>query len=249
MMKLLPSGILLISFLSFSLTSFADVVINGTRIIFNSKYKEVAIQLKNQGSNPYLIQSWIDDGIENSKPGEAKVPFIITPPVTRIDPGKGQAVRILATNPALPHDRETLFWFNMLEIPPKPKASESGNTLMQLAFRTRIKMFYRPDNLKTSHLEAYRNVGFSLQGDKLKVKNDSPYFITFKNIDIRKDKNSSILGEVISFPKRMLSPGSETIFPIKKKYNGSLTGKIVTYSVINDYGGETTNEQILQGQF
>lgn len=40
----------------------------------------------------------------------------------------------------LPQDRESLFYFNLREIPPK---SSKPNTL-QLALQTRIKLFYRP---------------------------------------------------------------------------------------------------------
>ncbi len=49
----------------------------------------------------------------------------------------------------LPKDRESVFWFNVLEVPPKPDAATVANqSLLQLAFRTRIKLFYRPEALK-----------------------------------------------------------------------------------------------------
>ena len=101
MLKILSSGLVLL-FSAFSLNAMADVVINGTRIVFNAKDKESTIQLKNRGNNPYLLQIWMDDGNPNAKPGEITVPFLIAPPVVRIDPAKGQAVRIMATNPSLP---------------------------------------------------------------------------------------------------------------------------------------------------
>ncbi|POT55721.1 fimbrial assembly protein [Citrobacter amalonaticus] len=246
MLKKLFPGLVLFTTVLFPLNALADVVINGTRIVFNAKDKESVVQLKNQGNNPYLLQLWIDDGNADARPGNVTVPFLITPPVVRIDPAKGQAVRIMATNPALPQDRESVFWFNMLEIPPKAQASKSGKTHMQLAFRTRIKMFYRPDNLQSTPLQAYKELKISLQGNNLKVKNESPYHVTFSKIEIRQSKDSTVLATVEKFPQRMVKPKSEIIFPLVNKNMGALRGASVFYRVINDFGGETTNEQKLQ---
>lgn len=228
-------------------STLADVVINGTRIIYNAKDKESIVQLKNNGKNPYLLQLWMDDGDAKAKPGQSKVPFMIMPPVIRIDPNKGQALRIMATNPTLPQDRETLYWFNMLEVPPKPTAMiQSGSNLIQLAFRTRIKFFYRPDNLSQTPLEAYRNIKFELRGDTLNVKNNSPYFITFSSIDIRSTKDSPLIASVEKFSKRMIDPNGELNLQLTKKRSDSLYGLNLFYSVINDFGGNTKNEQMLR---
>lgn len=230
-----------------SINAMAEVVINGTRIVFNAKDKESVVQLKNNGKNPYLLQVWIDDGDPKSKPGEVKVPFIITPPVIRIDPGKGQAVRIISTNPALPQDRETLFWFNMLEVPPKPtEMIKSGSNLLQLAFRTRIKLFYRPANLQQGPLEAYKNLKITLKNNSLNIVNNSPYFITLSKLEVRKPKGSEVLASVDKFTKRMIEPKGEMTLPISIKKTTSLNGQSLFYSVVNDYGGESTNEQVLQ---
>jgi len=245
MLKILYSGLVLL-FSAFSLNAMADVVINGTRIVFNAKDKESTVQLKNRGNNPYLLQIWMDDGNPNAKPGEITVPFLIAPPVVRIDPAKGQAVRIMATNPSLPQDRESLFWFNMLEIPPKAQDSTSGKTHMQLAFRTRIKLFYRPDNLQPTPLQSYKELKIYQQGNNIKVVNDSPYYITFSKVEIRRTTGSAVLAAVENFPQRMVKPKSEIVFPLANKKSTQLSGASVFYSVINDYGGETTNEQKLQ---
>ncbi|MCX2202279.1 fimbria/pilus periplasmic chaperone [Pantoea agglomerans] len=176
--KITPALILLLMTLS-SLVH-AEVVINGTRIILHEKDKESVMQLKNKGKIPYLLQLWMDNGKPESKPGEEKIPFLINPPVIRIDPGKGQAVRILATNPDLPKNIESLFWFNMLEIPPEPKNTtlESNNKL-QMAFRTRIKLFYRPEGLTPAPLQAYKDLNISLKGSNLIIKKQLPllYYI------------------------------------------------------------------------
>lgn len=244
--KFIHLFIFIISY-AFSAHVLANVVINGTRIIYNAKDKESVVQLKNNGNNAYLLQLWMDDGDPKMKPGQSKVPFIITPPVIRIDPGKGQAIRIMDTNPSLPQDRETLYWFNLLEIPPKPtELTQSGRNLVQLAFRSRIKFFYRPGGLLQSPMEAYRDIRFSLKDDVLNVKNDSPYFITFSRIDVRKSKGSPIVASVENFSKRMVDPKGELNLKLIKKRSENLNGLTLFYNVINDFGGETNNEQILQ---
>ncbi|QXD01095.1 molecular chaperone [Klebsiella sp. PL-2018] len=245
MLNIISSGLAL-SFLAFSLNAMADVVINGTRIVFYAKYNESTVQLRNLGNNPYLLQIWMDDGNSNANPGDATTPFLIVPPVVRIDPGKGQAVRILATKPSLPQDRESLFWFNMLEIPPKTQDSISGKTHMQLAFRTRIKLFYRPSNLQRTPLQSYKELKIFQQANSIKIVNDSPYHITFSKIDIRRTTGATVLASVENFPQRMMKPKSEMVFPLVKKTSTQLLGASVFYNVINDYGGETTNEQKLQ---
>lgn len=68
------------------------------------------------------------------------------PPLQRVEPGAKGQVKIQTTGSlaGLPQDRESLFYFNVREIPPK---SSKPNTL-QLALQTRVKMFYRPETLE-----------------------------------------------------------------------------------------------------
>ncbi|MBB1202742.1 molecular chaperone [Enterobacteriaceae bacterium 89] len=248
MFKKVFSAIVLIVSVSTSASVFAEVVINGTRIVFNAKDKESVVQLKNNGKNPFLLQLWIDDGNPKARPGEVKVPFVINPPVIRIDSNKGQAVRIMSTATGLPKDRESIFWFNMLEVPPKPTTQlNNGNNLLQLAFRTRVKLFYRPDNLQPTPLQAYKDLNISLQGNSLKVKNTSPYYITFSKLEVRESKGAPLLASVEKFGQRMVEPKGEITYPLAVKKTG-LNGATLFYSVINDYGGETTNEQVLQNK-
>ncbi|VTT28063.1 putative chaperone protein EcpD [Klebsiella pneumoniae] len=238
--------ILLLIVMVFPTLLHAEVIINGTRVILHEKDKESVVQLKNKGKTPYLLQLWMDNGNPKSRPGEEKVPFIITPPVIRIDPGKGQAVRVLADNPNLPKDVESIFWFNMLEIPPKPKKTDiKNNNMLQMAFRTRIKLFYRPEGLTPTPLQAYKKLNISLKGNLLRIKNNSPYFITFTKLEVREDNNSPLLASVIDFHDRMINPNESIEYKLVEKTKNALTGKKIFYSIINDYGGESTNEQVL----
>lgn len=87
----------------------ADIVISGTRIVYPASSKDVIVNLDNRGNKPLLVQTWLDDGRDGVDPQELKLPFVITPPVSRIDPQKGQSLRITYMGSALPQDRESLF--------------------------------------------------------------------------------------------------------------------------------------------
>ena len=90
--------------LALSSSSIASVTISGTRIIYPGQEREVTVDLKNRNDTPALIQSWIGSGDTKIGPGEEKLPFIVTPPLTRIEPNQGQTLRIAYTGEPLPTD-------------------------------------------------------------------------------------------------------------------------------------------------
>ncbi|STJ32249.1 F17-like fimbrial chaperone [Escherichia coli] len=92
-----------------SLPSYGSVVIMGTRVIYPAEQKSINVRLNNGDSTPSLIQAWLDTGDPSSPPDSVRVPFIITPPVFRVEPLSGQTMRIMYTGENLPADRESLF--------------------------------------------------------------------------------------------------------------------------------------------
>ncbi|MGE1899315.1 fimbria/pilus periplasmic chaperone [Escherichia coli] len=164
-----------------SLPSYGSVVIMGTRVIYPAEQKSINVRLNNGDSTPSLIQAWLDTGDPSSPPDSVRVPFIITPPVFRVEPLSGQTMRIMYTGEKLPADRESLFWLNVLDIPAKPSfAGKSekaqGYNYLQFAVRSRIKFFFRPDGLPFSPDDAYKKVTWQLTGgDTLQASNPTPY--------------------------------------------------------------------------
>ncbi len=63
-------------------------------------------------------------------------------------------LRIVRAGGNLPEDRESVYYVNVKAIPPAP-AEESANTL-QLAIKTRMKLFYRPAGLKGNPMDSYK---------------------------------------------------------------------------------------------
>lgn len=206
----------------------ADIVISGTRVIYPQSSKDVTVKMENRGTKPLLVQSWLDDGRDTVNPQELKLPFIVTLPVSRIDPSKGQTVRITWTQQPLAQDRESLFWFNVLEVPPKAKDGDSQNVL-QLAFRTRIKMFFRPNGLPGDPAIAAGNLKWSQQGTALIANNSSPYYVSMAKATI------TVNGKKIEVDSHTIPPLSNETIPVKNA--PALRGGKIEYTAINDFGG------------
>jgi|SRR5471030_2145405 len=77
-----------------SVSSWASIIITGTRVIYPSAEKEVTVKLNNVGVYPVLVQSWIDNGDVNAKPENISVPFILTPPINRVEQGQTEGQMI-----------------------------------------------------------------------------------------------------------------------------------------------------------
>lgn len=220
--------------------SAASVVIGGTRIIYEAGQAEVNVRLKNEGAQPALTQTWIDTGDSTAAPGSIHVPFIVTPPVTRIDQGKGQTLRLMHTGEAMAQDKESVYWLNVLEIPPKDK---NGHNLLQMAFRSRIKLFYRPAGLEGKADDAAAQVTWRLvksgSHSAVEATNPTPYHITFVEIDVVGGGKRATFTE-----GDMLAPGETKALPLSGDVAPGTNTEVV-YRYLNDYGGAVTGTRAL----
>ncbi|MGU3525448.1 molecular chaperone [Enterobacteriaceae bacterium C23F] len=194
----------------------AGVVIGGTRVIYDGNKKEASLSVNNPDSTPYLIQSWV----EVPGNGAEKAPFIITPPLYRLDKGQQNVERILLAG-ALPQDKENLYWLNIKAIPSAPA---KDNTL-QIAVKTRIKLIYRPAALKGQLPEEQAaKLTWQRSGNQIQVTNPTSLVINFNEITV----NGKKLDDV-----SYVLPGSSARFTLPQ----GVSGGAVTFKVINDYGG------------
>ncbi|ECP2798347.1 fimbria/pilus periplasmic chaperone [Salmonella enterica] len=158
-------------------TSQAAINVDRTRIIMSSDAKAVSVGLSNESQDqPYLAQSWMEDS-----EGKATNVLIALPPLQRIDAGKKSRVRIMrvqnsGTTP-LPADRESLFYFNVREIPPAPE--DKSKNILQLATQSQLKLFLRPAALAEEGSAApEQKLEVQQSGRTLTLKNPTPYYIT-----------------------------------------------------------------------
>lgn len=206
-------------------TANAAISLDRTRVIYNGEDKSMSVNIVNENQQlPYLAQSWLEDA------KLAKItagPLVVTPPVQRLEPGAKSQVRITATPAAkqLPQDRESLFYFNLREIPPK---SDKANTL-QIALQTQVKLFYRPASIKAKANEEWQHklVLHPVAGG-YRITNPTPYYITV--IGLGASKKDSAQGK---FDAVMLAPKSEQTVKAAATTTPWLT-------FIDDYGGRPT---------
>ncbi|MDH1125904.1 molecular chaperone [Enterobacter quasihormaechei] len=194
----------------------AGVIIGGTRVIYDGNKKESSISVTNPDSSPYLIQSWVEsqNGITE------KTPFIITPPLYRLDKGQQNVERIVLAG-SVAQDKESLYWLNIKSI---PAASRKNNTL-QIAVKTRIKLIYRPAALKgVIPEELADNLTWQRSGNQIQVVNPTKVVMNFNEISVNGKKLEDVT---------YVLPGASARFDLPK----GITGGAVTFKIINDYGG------------
>lgn len=216
-------------------TVHASVTIGGTRVVYPLDQREVTVKLTNDSRNPSLVQVWMDDGNPDTKPADSKAPFVITPPIFRMDANKSQTLRVVYSGEVLPQDRESVYWLNVLDVPPKPDVKPDVNTL-QLAYRTRIKVFVRPPKLSGKPDEAPHSLTWKIvpaqqgHGRALSITNPSAYFVSFSEIEVsangRTYKNDA---------GGMVAPHGSQVLAVPDMTDVH-TGK-VHFTAINDFGG------------
>jgi len=233
----------------------AGVVIANTRVVFPGDAKETTVRLTNTRTTPVLVEAWI----ERDMAADSRVPFDIVPPLFRIDPGKGQALRIhrSPTDDAAAHDRETpretLFWLNVFESPSVP-AGSTANT-MHISVRTRIKLFFRPPGLPGSAARAPDRLSWTLvhtaAGPTLRIDNPTPFHVTIARIELG-DAALDLRGDMVRpFDRIDLAldaPGFDGTAPSAERRQQALRARPeVQFRFVNDSGGAEPRSARLAG--
>lgn len=200
--------------------SSGGVGLSATRMIFPASSSEERMGVKNTSDkNAFLMQSWMTDA-----QGNKTTDFVITPPLFVLKPGKEGSLRVAMTRmQSLPADRESLYYLNSKAIPSADKSHTQGNSVLQIATQSIIKVFVRPAGLKMAAKDAPGKVSCRLVDGALALRNDSPYYVTLVNINI----NGNLLKNI------MVEPFGSVNQPT------SITSGTITFQTVNDYGANT----------
>ncbi|MBV4414029.1 molecular chaperone [Enterobacteriaceae bacterium YMB-R22] len=201
----------------------AGIALDRTRLIITEKDTSASVNLTNTTPDvPFLAQSWVED----SSGKKITSPLVILPPLQRIDGGQKGIARVTKTSgiASLPTDRESIFYLNVREIPPK---ADKPNVL-QLAMQTRIKLFYRPLAVipKSRSAVWQDQVVFEKRGSSVTAQNPTPYYITILGLTNMSGK------KLTDFPGVMIAPKSSLDFRISDSSVNEFKMMFV-----NDYGG------------
>lgn len=223
--------------LAFCSQASAATYINFTRLILNENEREVTFRIKNEGDNAVLMQLWTDRDNFMDKPESIKTPFMILPPVFRLNGMDSRTARLqlIDNEQSLPKNKESLFWLNALEIPQKTKGT-TDEVLLQVAFRTRIKIFYRPVAISqiNTEKEVEKIKAFKVNCDNsecIRLENRTPFHYSLLKISLSSGK------EIIDLPQDgLLFPFSSLDIPSEKI--ALVNESIKSFTWIDDYGVE-----------
>ncbi|WP_431223561.1 fimbrial biogenesis chaperone [Serratia sp. L9] len=200
-------------------SAISGVEIGGTRLIYDSKSSQASISVNNPDSKPYLVQSWVSKSDQHDDNDST---FITTPPLFRLEPGTQNSVRVVLNEKGLPKDRESIYWLNIKSIP--TSSPDAKNDLL-IAVKSKMKLIYRPAELKGDPSLAYQQLQFSSKNGKLMVKNPTPFTVSLFDVKIN--------GKAIEKPTMVL-PYQDV--PLA---NPASVGSEIIWRAINDFGGIT----------
>ncbi|MBN3005525.1 molecular chaperone [Chromobacterium alkanivorans] len=226
---LLPALILLAAWPA----AWASVVLNNTRIVYPGQARESSIQLRNEDEIPNVVQVWLDAGDVDSTPERATAPFAAMPSVFRMEPKAGQTVRLVFDGSELPQDRESVYYFNMLQIPSVNREFSEQNQMLVM-LRSRLKLFYRPAGIQGRVEQASSQLSFSLQrqgrGWQLHADNRSGYYLSLIGGEVMSG------GKAHAFRADMLAPFARASWPVPGLTQAGARLS-VRFKHVNDYGG------------
>ena len=218
------------SLLMFSMSAFAGIQVDATRVIYNGGNQSASLSLTNDSEDTYMVQSWLDTGDATQTP--KGLPIVVTPPILKLASNKEAVLRFIYSGQGLSQNKESVFWINVQEIPPAPKLEN----VLQVAIRTRIKLFYRPAALQIDLKKQAQALKWQRSGDNIVVTNAGPAHITLGILNFAEggQKTCSLNGEMVK-PEDSLRI---TLPPTCR------TGNELSFSFINDYGGHTEIKDI-----
>lgn len=232
--KVMVAGAI-VFFMGWCLSTSASVIVLGTRFVYPADARELNLQFSNQDNYPSVMQIWVDVDKPNASPEDADAPFVVTPPIFRIEPNSGQTARLIFTGAGLPLDRESLFYLNTLQIPPSMEAYKGENQVM-LLLRNRMKIFYRPSKIIGKSEEVHSKIHFKVRREGqdwlLTGENPTGFHASLVSGNIQAGVQKW------SFTPEMLKPFSEATWKIENA--GNLPDGIlkIMFTLMDDYGAE-----------
>ncbi|WP_323066405.1 molecular chaperone [Aeromonas jandaei] len=237
-------GILITAFFFTSGLSHAATILDTTRVIYNEHDKSKTFNVKNMGSSDSLMRVWIDTGDKESTSDSENLSFLVQPALFKISSNASQVARIIKLTKKLPKDRESIFYINAIEMPAVEKSLNKQNKLV-LITKSRIKLFYRPDSIKvisTDELKSSLNVRVHKYHDGyyLIIENPTPVHASIFNGSL------IVNNRKYEVPIEMIPPFATKKWPINNYVQeGSKSGVVFNYTLVNDYGGYVRVEKSL----
>ncbi|MGK4836235.1 fimbria/pilus periplasmic chaperone [Salmonella enterica] len=201
-----------------------------SRLIYSPGSTGQSISVSNPSDYPMLVQSRV-----YSEDMKSKAPFVVTPPLFRLDGLQQNNLRIIRTGGDFAKDRETLQWLCVKGIPPKaddlwakdkegkPAVNKAVSLNLKLSVDNCIKLFVRPESIKGHPDDVASSLSWVRHGSQLKAVNDTPFYMNLSSLKIGNTDISDI---------HYVPPFSSYTFALPKGTAGK-----VYWTVVTDYGG------------
>ncbi|PEH74482.1 molecular chaperone [Edwardsiella tarda] len=211
-----------------------SIKLGETRLVYNTLSPGKTLTVINQQDYPILVQA-----LAFSEDMKNKAPFVVTPPLFRLDGQQQSRLRIVRTGGDFAKDRESLQWLCVKALPPKAddvwaieqngknaiKEKSSSILNIQLSINSCMKLLVRPESINNPPSDLSQSLSWHRQGNQIKAVNNSPFYINLSSLNIGGKKISNI---------HYIPPFSSYIFHSPSMDNGK-----VNWTAINDYGGES----------
>ncbi|CAM4363947.1 MULTISPECIES: fimbrial biogenesis chaperone [Lelliottia] len=203
------------------------VTLSRTRIILGDDRRAAPLGIRNSATHPWLVQVRV-----LTANGQDAPLLIVLPPLLRLEAGSSAQVRIMAAGDlsVLPSDRESVWYVHALMVPPSSSFDAEDTASFRVGMESIIKLFWRPSVLREPDDKVFRQVRFSGRGEKIRACNLTRYYLSLGSLafnGVRVDLNRQ--------PSMLAPLGCEDF---------AGTGKKVSWSMINDFGG---NSNVFEG--
>lgn len=209
----------------------SGVTLGATRVIYPLNGNGVSLSVTNPHDIPVLVKSSVLD--ETMK---KEAPFIITPPLFRLDGGQRNSLNITRTGGDYPADRESLNLICVQGIPPEPDSVWGGDekqgsdkkkvsTSVQLIIGSCIRMFVRPESLSGNPVSVADKVSWKVTGKTLMAVNPTPFYISVSSLTFN--------GAKLKMARSYIPPFAEEKIALP---SGAAAKGTLKWAVTGDYG-------------
>ncbi|QNP49466.1 fimbrial biogenesis chaperone [Diaphorobacter aerolatus] len=213
-------------------SAWASVVMQGTRVVVVEGTREKSIQFSNPSDHPFLVQVWA-----SRTPGATEdtgLPFVVAPPVFKLEPRSGQTVRLkILPDPELA-DIERVYYLNFSHIPAIKAQAEEANRLI-LLIKSTVKIFYRPAALHEGAFDIGKRLEYRLTQEQLEIRNPTPFNVNINSIRVEADEGIA----PVDMQPQMLAPRATARWGFRSAMHARDKARI-SISTVNDYGAEVT---------
>lgn len=213
-------------------TKVFELKLDSSRIIYHPDSAGAQVAVTNPQDYPILVQGKVYN--EDKK---TLAPFIVTPPLSRLEAGQQSRLRIIRTGGSADGNKETLQWLCVGGVPPKNTdvwaQDKNGRSLtpsqvqlhMEVSAHTCIKLLTRPSGVKGSPMDHANELEWHRHGKQLSVTNPSSFYMNLTSV--------SVGGKPVP-DADYVAPGASRTFTLPEG-----TGEQVQWKIITDIGGES----------